>query len=300
MKTSLTSLVVAAASLCFVARAQSETAYFLMSGPVPAGSQPVFESYVVAVSDDALIQQARDYLRAGDRSVWLVPHVAIAMGVGPDPVNLNYAEPGHPAWSWHVPQLIEWTTFDPSQPRTLAVDPRIDGSPSSVPQLLAADPPYQDMTLIRFPLVMELKTDDAASVVNVSTRGHVGTGEQVLIAGFIVQGGVPRNVLVRGIGPSLAQHGVNEPLADPKITIYRGSEKIAANDDWQDGNFTGRFQIPEEPLPWYTWLFPSDPEEAAFQLSLPPGAYTVHVSGADDATGIALAEVYDLDALKPD
>lgn len=269
-----------------------------MSGPIGIRSSPTFEAYVVTVSDAALIAQAREHLRGGGDALYLVPHVKIAMGV--DPANLNYADPDHPVWSWHVTELIEWTTFDGFQPTV--VIPNMHGTPSSVPQLLAGDannPPVDNMTLVNYPLVMELVPGSTATVANVSTRGWVGAGERVLIAGFIVQGNEPRNVVVRGIGPSLAAFGIAEPLSDPKIAVFRGSEKIAENDDWQDGNFSGRLQVPENPPPWWAWLFPSDPQEAAFQLSLPPGAYTVHVSGVDNTTGIALAEIYDLDALKP-
>lgn len=299
MKTRFPVLASAAASIVFGGLVHAETAYFLMSGPIGIRSSPTFESYVVTVNDAALIAQARERLRSGTDAPHLVPHVKIAMGV--DPVNLNYAEPERPVWSWHVTELLGWTTtFGGLRPDV--VIPNMDGTPSNVPRLLAGDantPPVDNMTLVNYPLVMELMPGGTATVANVSSRGWVGTGERVLIVGFIVQGNVPRNVVVRGIGPSLAAFGVAEPLSDPKITVFRGSEKIAENDNWEEGNFTGRFQIPEDPPPWYAWLFPSDPKEAAFQLSLPPGAYTVHVSGVDSPTGIALAEVFDLDALNP-
>lgn len=271
-----------------------------MSGPIEDQGLLRPESYVVAVSDATLIQQARDYLSAGGGVPYLVPRVSIASGS--NATNLNYAEPGHPTWPWHATSLIEWTVFDPSVPRTAEYVLNIDGRPSAVPQMLAGDatdPAVTTMSLIHYPVVMELVPGTNTAVANVSTRGWVGTGERVLIAGFIVQGAEPRNVVVRGIGPSLTGFGIGEPLVDPKIEIYHGQAKIAENNDWQKGSFVRVGGIPENPQPWYSWLFPSDPKEAAFQLSLPPGAYTVHVSGVDNATGIALAEVYDLDALKP-
>jgi hypothetical protein len=128
----------------------------------------------------------------------------------------------------------------------------------------------------------------------------VGEGERALIAGFVVQGGVPRNVLIRAIGPSLSAFGVVEALADPRLSVFRGTEKIAENDDWKNGNFASLL-APDgaqtaAPPPWYMWLYPMHSKESAVRLSLAPGAYTVQVNGTG-GTGIALVEVYDFDAL---
>ena len=122
---------------------------------------------------------------------------------------------------------------------------------------------------------------------NMSTRGAVGTLDNVLITGFIVGDVGSGTVVVRAVGPSLASHGVSHPLSDPVLTIYdsNGTE-IATNDNWHDN------------VNWIdvqrNGLAPPNALESALVLHLPAGAYTAVVRGANGATGNALAEVYDL------
>ena len=123
---------------------------------------------------------------------------------------------------------------------------------------------------------------------NMSTRGSVSTGDNVLISGFIVGDVGSATVVVRAIGPSLAAYGVSGVLSDPTLTIYDSSGSvIASNDNWQDDvNWIGvRKNV----------LSPIDQRESALVLHLPPGAYTAVVRGANSATGNALVEVYHLD-----
>jgi sugar lactone lactonase YvrE len=123
---------------------------------------------------------------------------------------------------------------------------------------------------------------------NISARGLVGTGDGVLIGGFIVGGNALANnaVLVRAIGPSLSQAGVTNPLADPTLELHNSSGAvIASNDDWQET---------QEELITATGIPPTDPNESAIYASLPAGNYTAVVRGAGDTTGTALVEVYSL------
>jgi hypothetical protein len=123
---------------------------------------------------------------------------------------------------------------------------------------------------------------------NISARALVGTGDDVLIGGFIVGGDALANnaVVVRAIGPSLVQAGVSNPLADPTLELHDSSGAIiASNDDWQD---TQEAQITA------TGLAPTDPNESAIYATLPAGNYTGVVRGAGDTTGTALVEVYSL------
>jgi hypothetical protein len=93
---------------------------------------------------------------------------------------------------------------------------------------------------------------------------------------------------VRAIGPSLASFGVSEPLSDPTLTIYDvNGSAIASNDNWQDDANAADIE--------QNGLAPADALESAIVLYLPAGAYSAIVSGADGGTGVALAEVYDLD-----
>ena len=124
-------------------------------------------------------------------------------------------------------------------------------------------------------------------ISNLSTRGYVGTGDQVLIAGLVVSGTAPKQVVVRGIGPSLGKFGIQQPLANPKIQVYAGGTVIAENDDWHADAHAADVQA--------VGLAPSDPAESALLLTLAPGAYTVVLSGAGGLTGVALVEAYEMD-----
>jgi len=122
---------------------------------------------------------------------------------------------------------------------------------------------------------------------NISTRGSVGTGDNVLISGFIIGDVASATVIVRAIGPSLAAYGVSGVLSDPTLTIYDSSGSvIASNDNWQDN--VNSIHIGRN------GLAPPNPSESALVLHLPAGAYTAIVRGANDATGNALVEVYHL------
>jgi hypothetical protein len=123
---------------------------------------------------------------------------------------------------------------------------------------------------------------------NMSTRGSVGTGDNVLISGFMIGDVDSATVVVRALGPSLASFGVSGVLSDPQLTIYDSTGSvIASNDNWQDNSNANDVQK--------NGLAPPNALESALVLRLPAGAYTAVVSGADGATGNALVEVYDLD-----
>jgi hypothetical protein len=115
----------------------------------------------------------------------------------------------------------------------------------------------------------------------------VETGQGVAISGFIVTGTTPKRVGVRALGASLANFGVSSPLADPIIQLHRGDGSLVmVNDNWkntQQAEITG------------AGLAPSDDREAVLIATLPAGNYTAIVSGKNGGTGVALAEVYDLD-----
>ncbi|MGI8955942.1 MAG: CRTAC1 family protein [Chthoniobacterales bacterium] len=123
---------------------------------------------------------------------------------------------------------------------------------------------------------------------NISTRVTVDTGDKVGIGGFIVSGTTPKNVLVRGIGPSLAAGGVQNFLGDPALELHKSDGTILANNNWKDS---------QESQIAATGLAPTVDAEAAIYASLAPGSYTAILSGANATTGIGLVEVYDLDAV---
>ena len=132
----------------------------------------------------------------------------------------------------------------------------------------------------------DLDTAVPSTLANTSMRGVVQTGDDVLIAGFIIGNGGNATVLVRAIGPSLAAAGVANPLADPTLDLYDGNGTLQrSNDNWRDT---------QEALIRSTNLGPADNAEAAIIRSLAPGNYTAVVRGKDGGTGVALVEVYNL------
>jgi hypothetical protein len=122
--------------------------------------------------------------------------------------------------------------------------------------------------------------------LNISTRLKVQTEDNVLIAGFIITGNAPKKVIVRGIGPSLT--GFGDLLADPILEL-RGSDGslIISNDNWKEAQ---QAEIQN------STLAPANDLESAIVATLPPANYTAVLRGKNGTTGIALVEMYDLDA----
>ena len=124
---------------------------------------------------------------------------------------------------------------------------------------------------------------------NISTRASVQTGDQVLIAGFILTGTDPKQVIVRGLGPTLGQPPFNVPnaLQNPVLELHLPTSVIT-NDDWQMA--ANANQIPTSPVDYR----PPNSLESAILITLQPGAYTAIMSGTNSTTGNGLVEVYDL------
>lgn len=125
-----------------------------------------------------------------------------------------------------------------------------------------------------------------SQALNISTRLEVQTGDNVLIAGFILTGDSPRQVLLRAIGPSLEKADIEDSLADPVLDLRAADgSRIVFNNNW-------RYSQEEEIIA--TGIPPSDDHEAAILATLSPGTYTAIVRGRRASTGVALVEVYDL------
>ncbi len=134
----------------------------------------------------------------------------------------------------------------------------------------------------------DLNPDEGSSLVNISTRGHVGTNNNVLIGGFITGGGTdPCSVLIRAIGPSLSNSGITNPLPDPSVELRDSNGVLlASNDNWKDSQQAAITQ---------TGLPPGNDLESALLTSLPAGSFTAIVKGTGpNADGIALVEIYDV------
>jgi len=130
---------------------------------------------------------------------------------------------------------------------------------------------------------------------NISTRGLVQTGNDVMIGGFIVQGSGPKTVIVRAIGPELTPLGVPNALADPTLSLHDSTGGlIASNNNWQTTIIGGIIASNQVSAIQNSGHAPTQPSESAIVATLSPGNYTAIVSGVNNTVGVALVEVYDL------
>ena len=128
---------------------------------------------------------------------------------------------------------------------------------------------------------------------NLSTRGRVQTGDNVMIGGFIVTGNQSKKVIIRGIGPSLQQFGITGFLTDPVLELHAADGSlINSNDNWKIDDKT---QQSQEATIRATGLPPANDLESALVIVLTPGAYTAILSGKNGVTGVGVVEAYDLD-----
>ncbi len=138
--------------------------------------------------------------------------------------------------------------------------------------------------------IYALDSDDnglAQQFLNISTRGQVGTGDNALIGGTILQGGAGQKLIVRAIGPDLANAGVNDSLQNPILELRDSDGNIlASNDDWRSD---------QEQEIIATGLAPQDDRDSVILTSLYPTSYTAIVRGKNDTTGVALVEIYKLE-----
>lgn len=142
--------------------------------------------------------------------------------------------------------------------------------------------------------VTPIATSADTTLANISTRGVVGSGSGVLIAGLVIGGTTPKTVLIRAAGPALADFGVTGALADPTLSIVNGqSTVVAQNDNWEIGGNSAAIVAASTRLG--AFQFKTGSRDAAVLATLPPGSYTAIVSGVGGATGVALVETYDAD-----
>jgi sugar lactone lactonase YvrE len=127
---------------------------------------------------------------------------------------------------------------------------------------------------------------------NIATRGTVFSGNSVMIAGCIIGGSQTKQIVVRGLGPSLQDSGVNDALENPSLQLFNANgAEISSNADWQQGPDAATIQS--------FGLAPASTLEAALMVTLPPGSYTAVESPAPNDSGIGLIEIYDLTPFNP-
>ncbi len=132
---------------------------------------------------------------------------------------------------------------------------------------------------------------------NVSTRGDVGAGNNIMTAGFFIGGEVSRRLLIRGVGPTLSRFNLpaNVLLADPKITLFNQAtgKAIGSNDNWSSSDDAGI--IAAAAVSGGAFPLANGSLDSAMLVMLPPGSYSVQMSGVGNTTGIGIVEVYDVD-----
>jgi hypothetical protein len=133
------------------------------------------------------------------------------------------------------------------------------------------------------------EASSTGSLINLSARGHVGRGQDIMIAGIAVAGQSPKRLLIRALGPALRPYGVPNTLSDPQLTLMHGDRIVGSNDDWG-----GAADIAAAAATIGAFPVPAGSKDSALLLTLPPGNYTAQVTGRGGATGAAMIEVYDI------
>lgn len=200
------------------------------------------------------------------------------------PVKISCRGTGH----WYTPQSFSFTanktitkiTFKDTSQVTWNVDLLLDNikveaqSPASTPTPTPGPAPTPKPIAQR-------------NLANVSTRTFVQSGENVMVGGFIISGTAPKKIILRAIGPSLTAAGVTGAMADPMLELYNSAGGLlVSNSSWT----THRQEV------MATGMAPTNDNEAAIVSTLPPGAYTAVLRGVNSTSGVALFELYDLDA----
>ena len=139
--------------------------------------------------------------------------------------------------------------------------------------------------------IYDAEPSTGTPLINISTRGYVGSGEAGLTAGFVVAGDTPKRLLIRGVGPGLTAYGVAGALENPVLKVYQGSNVVAQNDDWQSA---GENELASASAAVGAFALAKGSRDAAVIVTLAPGAYSGVVSPTGDASGAALVEVYEL------
>ena len=178
---------------------------------------------------------------------------------------------------------IEATGIPPQDPRETAIVATLQ--PGAYTTSVADANSETGVGLVE---IYDLSAATGGKLFNISTRGSVQISDNVMIGGFALGGTSinPARIVVRALGPSLAQSGINNPLANPTLQLFdNNGQSVAFNDNWQDNpTQAGELQALN--------LAPTNPSESGIVAMLPPGLYTAVVAGQGGGVGIGLIEVY--------
>ena len=264
----------------------------------PAAATPIASSQLLNISTRLAVQTGENVLIGGFIVTGDQPKRVMIRGIGPslaasgvagalhDPVlELNDGAVINDNWKSGGQQAeIEASGIPPTDDREAAMIVTLQPGPHSAVLRGAGD-----TTGIGLIEVYDLAQATPAKLANISSRGFVQTGNDVMIGGFILgpTGTSSTTVVVRAIGPSLGSRGVANPLANPTLELRDGQGTlVVSNDDWQQGSDSATIA--------QRGLAPEDSKESAVLAIPAPGNYTAVVSGVDTTTGVGLVEVYHL------
>ncbi|HEX8489381.1 MAG TPA: hypothetical protein VF626_00050 [Chthoniobacterales bacterium] len=191
-------------------------------------------------------------------------------------------------WKSTQEQTIRDTAIAPGDDRECAIVANFPGGGAAYTAVLRGKNGSTGIGMIE---LYDLSAGTPTKLANISTRGLVDKGDNVMIGGFIVGGSETgtAKVIVRAIGPSLTELGVAGALADPTLELRDGDGTLLfSNNDWQD-------DPSQAAILSSAGLAPTKPRESAIAAALPPGAYTAILHGQNETAGVALVEVYALD-----
>jgi hypothetical protein len=187
-------------------------------------------------------------------------------------------------WRDDQESQIQGTVFQPGDDRESVMLATLD--PGAYTALLTGKDGSTGVGLVE---VYDNDTAAASQLANISTRGFVQTGQNVMIAGFILgNNNGNRSIAVRGRGPSLSQFGLSNVLADPTLELHDGNGSILiSNDDWES-DLVSAAQLTAHGLAL------DDPKESGIFTMLPAGQFTAILAGAGGGTGIGAVEIYSI------
>jgi len=187
-------------------------------------------------------------------------------------------------WKDTQRSLIEGTIFQPTDDRESVILATVP--PAAYTTILSGKNNSAGIGLLE---VYDNNQAVDSVLANISTRGFVQTGNQVMIGGFILGGNSPARIAVRALGPSLASFGLNNVLADPTLELHDANgTTLVANDNWLDDPVSAA-QLTANGL-----ALPNQKESGIFTSLVPPGQFTAIVAGKNGGIGIALVETYNL------
>ena len=270
--------------------------------PTPGGPTPTPASQPINLSTRLRVQAGDNVGIGGFIITGSVPKQVLLRGIGPSLIPFGVPDAlADPVMELHGPSpfvtiindnwrddpaqaiLIKGTGIPPTNDLESAIYATL--APGAYTAIVRGQNNGTGVALIE---VYDLSATVLSKLGNISTRAFVGTGNDIVIAGFILGHSAGNDrIEVRGIGPSLANFGVPNPLANPKLELRDSNGAlIGSNDDWQDDPVQAAELIA-------LGLAPSNTLESAMVTTVPPGSYTALLSGVNSGTGLGLVEVYD-------